>query len=251
MMIKELEGLITVIDKVQIKEELIKKNLYDVHRDLIKQRRLRIIVMSVLVAALLLTAVYGTLENPFIYTFSNIGNFFDYRVLFIVWSIVSGLSIQMCLLALFRLEQYQARAKYTFVALSSIFLVLTAVIPALKDIYPFWHLLHTIFAGIHALFLLLSMVPFVNWISRENPRLEKVLKLWMIIIWIGSLLPLIIFGKSGLFELWFFVTVILFLLYLSLILFEEKIVKLSVAFLKDESNLNEAIEKIFINLDRK
>jgi hypothetical protein len=36
-----------------------------------------------------------------------------------------------------------------------------------------------------------------------------------------------------------------------LILFEEKIVKLSVAFLKDETNLNEAIEKIFINLDRK
>ncbi len=240
-----------MIDKAQIKEEFIQRNLYDLHKDLTKQRRLRTIVMSVLLAALLLTMIYGTLENPFIYTFSNIGNFFDYRLFFIVWSIVSGIAIHLSLIALFKLEAYKARAKYTFVALSSIFLVLTAVIPALKDIYPFWHLLHTTFAGVHALFLLLSMFPFVNWISRENPRLQVVLKIWMVIIWIGSLLPLIIFGKSGLFELWFFMSIILFLLYLSLILFEEKIVKLSVEFLKDEMDLNGAIEKIYINLERK
>jgi len=240
-----------MIDKNQIKEEFIKRNLYDLQKDLTKQRRLRTIIMSVLLAALLLTMIYGTLENPFIYTFSNIGNFFDYRLLFIIWGIVSGLAIHLSLIALFKLEQYKARAKYTFVGLSSLFLVLTALIPALKDIYPFWHLLHTAFAGVHALFLLLSMVPFVNWISRENPRLQIVLKIWMVIIWIGSLLPLIIFGKSGLFELWFFMSIILFLLYLSLILFEEKIVKLSVTFLKDEMDLNEAIEKIYINLNRK
>lgn len=240
-----------MIDKVQIKEELIRNNLYDLQRDLLKQRRIRIFVMSILLAALLLTVVYGTLENPFIYTFSNIGNFFDYRALFIVWAIVSGIAIQVSIQALFRLEEYQAKAKYTFAALSSVFLILTAIIPALKDIYPFWHFLHTAFAVIYALFILITLVPFVNWVSRENPRLKLVLQIWMIVIWIGSLLPLIILGKSGLFEMWFFVTVIMFMLYLSMILFEEKIVKMSVAFLKNETNLNEAIEKIFINLDKK
>ncbi len=239
-----------MIDKAQIKAEWKQKNLYDYQCELIKQRRLRIIIMSLLLGALLLTMVYGTLENPFVYTFSNIGNFFDYRLFFIVWAIISGVAIQTSVIALFRLEAYHIGRKGIFVALSMVFLVLTAIIPALKDVYPFWHFLHTIFAGLHALFVLVSLVPFVNWVSKENPRLKLVLDIWMIVIWVGSLLPLIIFGKSGLFELWFFVTLIIFLLYLSMILFEEKIVKMSVAFLKDESDLNEAIEKIYINLEK-
>ncbi|MDD2492754.1 MAG: hypothetical protein PHY83_02290, partial [Bacilli bacterium] len=56
--------------------------------------------------------------------------------------------------------------------------------------------------------------------------------------------------NSGMFELWFFVTMIIFLLYLSLVLFEEKIVKMSVTFLKDECDLNIAIEKIYVNLEK-
>ena len=51
------------------------------------------------------------------------------------------------------------------------------------------------------------------------------------------------------FEIWFFIFFIIFLLYLSLTLFEEKIVKQSVRLLKDEDNLNLGIEKIFINLE--
>ena len=237
------------IDRLKIKEEMITKNQYEMQKDLLKQRRLRIFVMSILLAALLLTVVYGTLENPFYYTFSNIGNFFDYRVFFIVWALVSGMAIQSAIIALYQLEGYQAKLKYWFVGLASGFLVLTALIPALKDIYPFWHWLHTACAVIHAFFMLLALNPFVNWVSRENPRLRSTLKIWQVIIWVGSLIPLLLFGKSGLFEMWFFVTVILFLLYLSLVLFEEKIVKMSVAFLKDEDNLNLAIEKIFVNLD--
>jgi len=60
---------------------------------------------------------------------------------------------------------------------------------------------------------------------------------------------IIFFRHSALFELWFFVSNIVFLLYLSLVLFEEKIIKMSVKLLMDEDNLNVAIEKIFVNLD--
>jgi len=239
------------IDKRAIKEELIAKNLYSLQVDLTRQRGIRIFVMSLLIAALVLTAIYGTLENPIEYTLSNIGNFFEYRLFFIIWAIIAGFAIQVSILALFKLENYQARAKYTFAVLASIFLIVTAFIPALKDIYPFWHWLHTFFAVLHALFMLLSLVPFVLWVSRENPRLRRVLQIWLLVIWFGSIIPLVIFGKSGLFELWFFITFILFLLYLSLMLFEEKIVKMSIAFLKDEPDLNLAIEKFYVRLGTK
>lgn len=239
-----------IINRAKVKEELIQRNLLSIHNELTKQRRLRIRVMSVLLAALLLTFIYGTLENPFVYTLSNIGNLFNYRLFFIIWAIVTGLSIQFTIVSLFQLEEYKSKSRYVFVVLACIALIVTALIPALKHQYPILHALHTASAVLHALFILLALNPFVSYISRQNPRLKKVITVWMVTIWIGSIVPLIILGNTGFYELWFFTTLIIFLLYLSMMLFEEKIVKLSVTFLKDEDNLNIAIEKIFINLEK-
>jgi len=239
-----------IIDKNKIREEWIAKNLFDLQKDLTRQRRIRYFVMSVLLASLLLTVFYGTLENPIQYTFSNIGNFFDYRWLFIVWAIVCGVAIQCSLQALFRLEEYRSKAQYWYSGIGTIFLVATALIPALREEFPVWHYLHMGTSVIYAVLMFLSLNPFVTWVSRENPRLRLACRIWLGVIWIGSTLPLLFLGKNGLFEMWFFTSMILFLLYLSLILFEEKIVKMSVAFLKDEPNLNLAIEKIFINLEK-
>ena len=150
------------IDKETVREELIKKNLFDTQIELSKQRHLRIYIMSMLLFALLLTVVFGFLENPFVYTFSNIGNFFTYRILFIIWACVSGLSIQVAIFSLFKLEYYKNKTKYYFVGLSVFFLILTAIVPALKDIYPFWQIVHTVSAGLHALFLLLALFPLVK-----------------------------------------------------------------------------------------
>ena len=205
--------------------------------------------MSFLLLALLFTLAFGMLENPFVYTMSNIGNFFTYRLVFIFWAIFCGISIEVALLGLFKLENYTVKYSKLFVLLAVIFLIATGLIPALKEVYPFWHIVHTITSGLHAVFLYLALVPFSRWISRENPRLRIYVAIWQIIIWIGSILMIIFFRHSALFELWFFVSNIVFLLYLSLVLFEEKIIKMRVKLLMDEDNLNVAIEKIFVNLD--
>jgi hypothetical protein len=102
------------IDKEKVKEEYIEKNLFDLQKDLLRQRRIRMFVMSILLAALLVTVVYGTLENPLEYTLSNIGNFFDYRLFFIIWAIITGIAIQSSIVALFKLEEYVPKTKYLF-----------------------------------------------------------------------------------------------------------------------------------------
>ncbi|MBW6457990.1 MAG: hypothetical protein K0B52_02390 [FCB group bacterium] len=214
--------------------------------ELYRQRRNRFIVMSLLMLNLLISVIYGTLENPFIYTLSNIGNFFTYREAFIVWAMIAGFSIQSACLALFRLENYKQKRHFSFIVYASIALVLTAIIPALKDSFPFWHYIHLLTALFYALFLILGLLPFIRFISRENPRLSKAIRIWEYVIMGGSILSLIIFGKSGIFELWFVTSVTMFLLYLSLILYEENIVKISVELLRDEKDLNEGIEKIFV-----
>lgn len=215
-------------------------------QELYRQRKNRIIVMSLLLLNLLITMVYGTLENPFIYTLSNIGNFFSYRELFIVWAIIVGVSVQSASLALFRLEHYHQKRSFTLIIYASVALVLTAIIPALKDTFPFWHYVHTLTSANYALLLLLGLLPFIRFISKENPRLRKAIRVWVYVIIGGSFLSLIVFGRSGIFEIWFIATLTLFLLYLSLILYEENIIKISVELLREEENLNEGIERIFV-----
>jgi len=231
-------------------EELQKRNLYDIQKELTMQRRTRTVIMSILLVALVFTFIYGTLENPFTYTLSNIGNFFTYRYLFIIWAVLSGASIEIALIALFKLEGYNQKPTQLFLYLATFFLVATGVIPALKETYPFWHYLHVTTSVLLSLFYTLSVIPFSLWISKENPRLRKIILTWLIIIWIGSVLMIILFQHSAMFEIWFFSTMILLTLYLSLVLFEERIIKISIRLISDEQNLNEAIEKVFINLEK-
>jgi hypothetical protein len=231
-------------------DELKKKNLYDIQKELTSSRKARTSIMSLLIAALLLTLVYGMLEDPLVNTLSNIGNFFTYRFVFIIWSIIAGVSIELAVVILFKLEKYETKYGNLFIVLSAGFLILTALLPALKDEFPFLHWMHTITSGLYALFLFLALVPFSRRVSEENPRLRLVIYIWTFVIYAGSILMLILFQHSAMFELWFFVTNILYLLYLCLVLFEEDIIKKSVKLLMDEENLNLAIEKIFVNLER-
>lgn len=211
------------------------------------ERRTRISVMSFLLSALLFTVVYGTLYSPFTHTFSKIGNIFkpSLRIVFIIWSSYTGFAIQSSIIALFRLENYQKKSAYIFIAVGVVFLILTAITPALPDL-PFWLWVHRITSVIFALCMTLGFYPYLRWISHENPRLRLYIIIWFVVIWGGSVSLMLIFGNTGLFELFFFATLIIFLLYLSLTLFEEQIIKRSVNLLKDKEDLNQGIEEIFI-----
>ncbi len=240
------------INKQEIREELEKKQILDIQLELIRDRRYRIWMMAFLLFALLFTISYGSIENPFQYTFSKIGNRFDItnRIVFIVWAISTGTIIQLSILALFKTENYHNTRQVIFVASGSFFLVASSVAPSLPDL-PFWTWVHLITAGFFALFLTLGFFPFAIWVARENPRLRRVIYVWMTITWGGGSFWYIALGNTGMFEMWFFVCLIVFLLYLSLVLFEEKIVKQSIILLRDEENLNIGIEKIFIDLEMK
>jgi hypothetical protein len=239
------------IDKKKIKEELEKKQRLELQKQLTLERKKRLLIMTFLLSALILTIVYGTLENPFVWTFSKIGNRFSlqYRALFIVWACYTGLAIVASVLALMSLEQYKNKRHYGFVVTAAVFLVLASLAPSLPEDLPFWYYMHLVTSGMFALFVTLGFYPFIAWVTRENPRLRRTVYIWLGVTWGGSIFWYLSFGNKGLFEMWFFIFFIVFLLYLSLTLFEEKIVKISIDLLRDEENLNEGIEKIFIDLD--
>ncbi|MBN2604760.1 MAG: hypothetical protein JXR62_02905 [Bacilli bacterium] len=241
---------LSAINRENVLSELKQKDAIDIQRGLLKERRIRITIMSLLIAALVVTVIYGTMENPFQYTLSKIGNRFNNRIFFIVWAMFTGFAIQTSVVALFRLEKYNMARSYKYIVIGTGFLILSALSPSIMEVYPLWTWVHIITAGLYGVFFSLSVAPFMIWVSRENPRLRIVIKVWTIVIWAGSISWMLLLGNTGIFELWFFLSAIVFLLYLSLTLFEEQIVKSSVELLRDEQNLNLGIEKIFIDLEK-
>jgi len=239
------------INKEEILEELKASSKLQIQQNLLKKRQLRMLVMVLLLFTLLFTVVYSTLENPFQYTLSMIGNRFTYREWFIIWGIVTGFCLQTSSIALFKLEGYQDKKASRYVIYGAVFLVLTAIIPAIEEKMLFWHRVHMLTAVFYALFFMIGVGPFVLWVSKENPRLRKIISIWIYTIVGGSVFALVFLGMTGIFEVWFIVGLTLFLMYLSMTLFEEEIVKESVRLLRDEENLNLGIEKIFINLEEK
>lgn len=238
------------IDRNQIKEELATKQILEVQKQLYRDRQVRFIMLTLLLIALMFTLIYGTIENPFQYTFSKIGNRFNItnRVWFIIWAISTGTIIQLSIVTLFKLENYKNKRQSWFVISGSAFLVMSSLAPSLPDL-TFWTNVHLVTAGLFALLLTMGFFPFALWVARENPRLKRIIYIWLTITWGGGSFWYITLGNTGMFEMWFFVFIIVFLLYLSLSLFEEKIVKHSIVLLRDEENLNIGIEKIFINLE--
>lgn len=191
-----------------------------------KQRLRRNVLVLLLLLALVATMVYGTLEDPFRYTFSNIGNYFPYREWYILWAVYVGLVIQTVSLCLFRLEQYSARYAHISIYCATFFLIVTALIPSLKEEMFAWHVIHKWTTFFYVMSTLTALHSFVLYLGRTKPRLWILLRNWELLILIGSMSSLIIQGQTGIFELWFIVMALSLLGYLVIVLRGHKIVKL-------------------------
>lgn len=190
-------------------------------------KRQRMFIISYLLFALVLTIAFGTLEDPFRYTLSNIGNRFGWgpRIMFIIWALISGTGIEISFIYIMKLINYSDRKTKVFIGLTSFSIIMTGLVPALKNEFPFWHNLHFITSGSIAIFFFFAIVPLMKNIIRIIPEYRRLIYIWMGVIWIGSITVLILFKWSAMFEIWFFVTIILFLIYLTFILYEKAILE--------------------------
>jgi hypothetical protein len=186
-------------------------------------KRERFTAVALLLIAVLATTTYAMLRNPFINTFSRIGNYYGYRWLYIVWAVMISFCIHSSTLLLFKLTAYPRKWGYIALALSSFFLIITAIIPSIKEELLFWHRLHKWTTFFYVMSMLTAQHPFFVWLARKIPRIKKLLRNWQLIILIGSMSSLIIQGQTGIFELWFFLGLGTLLIYLAWILFTEKI----------------------------
>lgn len=210
------------------------------HKSLTLQqlKRQRTFIITYLLFALVLTIAFGTLQDPLRYTLSNIGNRFGWgpRIMFIIWALISGSAIEISFIYIMKLIKYSDRLTYMFIGLTSASIIFTGIVPALKNEFPLWHTLHFITSGSIAFFFFFAIVPLIKKIISLIPEYKTLIFIWMGVIWAGSITVLILFKWSAMFEIWFFVTIILFLIYLTFILYERKVLEVYLHQMKQKES---------------
>ncbi|MBW6457991.1 MAG: hypothetical protein K0B52_02395 [FCB group bacterium] len=186
-------------------------------------RRQFLLVMSLLMLTVGGTIVFGTLENPFHYTFSKIGNYFPYREWYIIWAILTGVSVQIAVVFMFKLENYEKLFPRICIYSATFFLIVTALIPSLRVEMPFWHAVHKWTTFFYVMSMIFALCPYLYSLTLKKPHLQTILRNWALLILIGSMSSLIIQGQTGIFELWFIILTVLLLSFLAFRLYRDKI----------------------------
>lgn len=159
------------------------------------------------------TFLFGTKESPFYFTLSMIGNLVEYRKGFILWGVVTGLLLTFYIYRLYVLKAFDhPRAKKLLFG-SLLFLVLTVLIPAVEEL-PFLRKLHAAMAVLFALSLTASLYLFIRYLAAIDQQIT-LRSTWMLFSIVGISIGLFfILGSTGIFELFFFLSLSVFLVLL-------------------------------------
>ena len=166
----------------------------------------------------LYTYLFGTKKSPFQYTLSMIGNIPGNRINFIVWGLVTGLLLTFFIIRLYVLKSFKNPKARKLLVWSLVFLLLTVLIPAM-DSLPLLKHIHALMAVAFALSLMASLYLFIKHLSATNQKIYSWSMLMLIIVIGGSVGLLFLFGNTGIFELFFFFSLSVFLFLLNKRLF--------------------------------
>ena len=163
-----------------------------------------------LIAIPLFTWLFGTRESPLDYTLSMIGNKFGYRINFIAWGISVGLLLTFFTLRLYVLKSFRNPRARRLLIWSLIFLILTVLIPAVEHL-PILSKLHAFAAVAFGLSLSASLYMFIRFLHSIDKKVSIRSKRILMMVVSGSILLFFLFGNTGIFELFFFFSITLFL----------------------------------------
>jgi len=176
---------------------------------------IKYLALFALVTIPLYTYLFATKESPFYYTLSMIGNMGDYRLDFIVWGVVTGFLITFYIARLYMMKSFYHPRAHRLLLWSHVFLVLTVVIPAVETL-PFLRRLHALMAVLFALSLLASLYLFIRYLGEIDKSLFHWSSWMLFIVLFGSLGLFYFVGNTGIFELFFFLSITAFLALLRL-----------------------------------
>lgn len=174
------------------------------------RRYLNALAIFAIIVIPLYTWLFGTKESPLDYTLSMIGNKLGYRINFILWGTVTGLLLTFFILRLYVLKSFHNPRARRLLIWSLLFLILTVLIPAMEHL-PILKKLHAIAAIAFGLSLSTSLYLFIRYLHTSHKKVS-IKSLWMLYaVVFGSITLFFLVGNTGVFELFFFFSITLFL----------------------------------------
>ena len=192
--------------------------LDEIDRKKLHRKQVTWVAIFAIVFIPLFTWLFATSESPADYTFSMIGNTLGHRLSFILWGVVTGLLLGFYVLRLFILKSFRDTRARKLLLWSLVFLVLTVLIPSLESTYII-NRLHDFTAVAFALCLVFSLYLFIRHLHEREQELYSWSLIMFHVVVGGSLLLLLLFGMTGIFQLFFFVSLSVFLAVLNRKLF--------------------------------
>jgi len=167
------------------------------------------------VASIPVITILASLEqSPFEYTLSMMGNWFgaDERLKFIVWGIITSIILTSAIYYIYKKTEVKNKDTYNSLLISGIFLMLTVFTPTPHrtpipyEIRSFPIDLHNTFGILFITSLAVSLYLFSKYISQRDKRISSIMSRFLTIILGGTIVMIIIFGMTGIFEIFFFLS---------------------------------------------
>ena len=191
--------------------------IFNLSKEKLKKDHVTYLAAFAIVFIPLGTYLLGTKESPFDYTLSKIGNLPGQRLNFVLWGVVTGLMLTFYIIRLYVLKSFEDPKARRLLVWSLVFLILTVLIPAVEQL-PLLSKLHTLMAVAFAICLLISIYLFIKHLEVRNKSLFSLSLYLFYGVVGGSLMMLFLFGVNGVFELFFFISLSVFLMILNAML---------------------------------
>ena len=189
------------------------------------------IITYLIISVPLFTLLFSLKKSPLNYTLSKIGYWFDYRLTFILWGAVTAVLLFFTIYNIYKKYNFSNKKSVWLLILALFFLILTVLTPIVDNTFledNFNEIdqqlstktslfnLHNIFAFLFSLFLMFSLYLFSKYLHSFNKKIYLKSFKWFLITIGGSLFMIFIFGFSGIFQLFFFISLAVFLFILNI-----------------------------------
>lgn len=163
-----------------------------------------ILISSIL--TIIMTIYMASLSNIFYTNFSYVGNMGNHRLSLILWCTTTSFSFNYILYKLNKL-------KFAHYLVSFTLLLLPSIIPYLKGYYPVLASLHIIIGYIGFIYFNMCLYQTLFKITITNTNMKiKIIDYYLFIMFIAGIIFMIFGSINGLFEVFYTITINLFLL---------------------------------------
>ena len=138
-----------------------------------KRNIAKILIFLALLSVCAYTAWFGTIKDPVEYTISRIGNYFDLRAGFILWGAITGLLLTRCISYIYKTAGCKDDWSEKFLNISYVLLILTVIVPDIKETMLILFYVHITSAFLFACSLLLSVAFFIRHLYYEKRNLYQ------------------------------------------------------------------------------